>query len=1068
MNKHLLFYVFLLLSTSVVGQATFNIPFDTLIQMCPPDSVNLYLFADSGNSNAYTYDTIPYQTEPVGGTSINMSDDQVAGPYNIGFTFSFYCGQYTQFYICSNGWIGFSNGQTATWVVQSIPSTNNNTPKNCIMGPWRDWNPASGQGPYITYQTVGTAPLRKLIVTWSSVPMYSCTSSYGTFQIVLHEASNIIHNNLTNVPVCTGWGNGDGTEGVHNSTGTIATAVNGRNDSQFTISNQSIRFIPTSPIVWNTLGGQPFAIGNGINVSFPSSTWVQAQGVTCNGDTLHDSVFVAVSCIKLITDSLDVDCTNDSTGYAVAIDTSTVTAGPYQFIWVHDETNDTLAVHSSPNDTDTLFNAPAGNYTVYAFGSNGEFAMGWTTIHEPDTLNNAPTAEIPVLCNGDATGKAVAWDLNNYNGLDWDGTYDFYWSPDSTVTDSTIGTTQNSDTLTGLTAGTYFVTVDGCFITKGSVTVTEPDEVTAAISNETMTQCPGVNDCDASAIANAGGGVSPYTYLWSSGEQSAFAQALCADSNFVTITDANGCDTSAWVWIIKPDSIITQAFGRTQICITNIAGISASTVGGTAPYEYVWTSGSLNGPVVGTSAMANVEPHVTTRYFVSTTDTNGCSGDTASVLIKVRPPLGLELPLIDTICPYDTIDIPATGVGGDSIYTYAWSSGSIGPIATVSPDEPKWFQVTVSDYCGTPSYVDSVFVQVGGYSPINALIEAEDDSLCIGEDVYLIASGKGGFKGPDEYRFEWNQPSWDGNPIRFVRPNKTTEYIITITDLCLSPAGSDTLTIHVGEPEVPILDIHPAIACGEANVRFIHENYNPKSHYDWSLGDGDAVFNAQSDTIMHRYDAVGCYNLGMEIMTEFGCESSYFDSCAVQVLTVPTAGLSLEPIETSTMEPFATFYDESQNAAMIEWYLNEVPQGSDSSIYHEFIDTGWYEVAMVATSTDGCQDTLIRKIYHRLAQTLYIPQAFTPNSDDANDVFKIYGEGLVPEDFEMVIFDRWGREVFRSENPDFEWDGKRIDDGERLPIGNYPYTLRYRDGSGEIQVATGSIIIHRNGERTGL
>jgi len=124
MKKLLLYFIFSLVSLSGFSQATFNIPFDTLIQTCPPDSVFLYLFADSGASNGYTYDTIAYQTESVGGTSINMSDDQIQGPFNIGFTFSFYCGQYTQFYICSNGWIGFSNGQTQTWVVQSIPSTN--------------------------------------------------------------------------------------------------------------------------------------------------------------------------------------------------------------------------------------------------------------------------------------------------------------------------------------------------------------------------------------------------------------------------------------------------------------------------------------------------------------------------------------------------------------------------------------------------------------------------------------------------------------------------------------------------------------------------------------------------------------------------------------------------------------------------------------------------------------------------------------------------------------------------------------------------------------------------------
>ena len=51
-----------------------------------------------------------------------------------------------------------------------------------------------------------------------------------------------------------------------------------------------------------------------------------------------------------------------------------------------------------------------------------------------------------------------------------------------------------------------------------------------------------------------------------------------------------------------------------------------------------------------------------THYFVSsTTDANGCPGDTASVRINVRMPLGIVIPEVDTICPYDTIDVTAEG-----------------------------------------------------------------------------------------------------------------------------------------------------------------------------------------------------------------------------------------------------------------------------------------------------------------------------------------------------------------------------------------------------------------------
>lgn len=66
----------------------------------------------------------------------------------------------------------------------------------------------------------------------------------------------------------------------------------------------------------------------------------------------------------------------------------------------------------------------------------------------------------------------------------------------------------------------------------------------------------------------------------------------------------------------------------------------------------------------------------------------------------------------------------------------------------------------------------------------------------------------------------------------------------------------------------------------------------------------------------------------------------------------------------------------------------------------------------------------------------YIPNAFTPNGDNVNDVLSI-GYDCSFSHFDFRIFDRWGSIIFKSEEPDFEWDG------ENIPIGNYTYQLQY-------------------------
>jgi gliding motility-associated-like protein len=219
----------------------------------------------------YTVASIPYVAQTNTGTSVFMTDDSQQGPFNIGFNFCFFGTTYAQFYIGSNGWISFSGGQPVTFTSTPLPTVGALTPKNCIMGPWQDWHP--GIGGQIKYQTVGTAPCRKLIVSWIGVPMFSCTGNQGTFHIVIEESTNYISNYIQSKPACTQWQGGTAVEGIHNAAGTAAITVPGRNSTVWTATNDAWRWTPSGPVVTPVLTwyqvGNPVAIGTGpsINVS---------------------------------------------------------------------------------------------------------------------------------------------------------------------------------------------------------------------------------------------------------------------------------------------------------------------------------------------------------------------------------------------------------------------------------------------------------------------------------------------------------------------------------------------------------------------------------------------------------------------------------------------------------------------------------------------------------------------------------------------------------------------------------------------------------------------------------
>ena len=258
----------------------------------------------------YSVANIPYVLQANSGSLVQLGDDAISQTLNIGFTFCFFGNTYTQFYIGSNGWIGFSGGQPATFASVAIPNGGLNVPKNCIMGPWQDWHP--GIGGQIRYQTTGVAPCRKLTVSWIGVPMYSCTNLQGTFHIVIYESTNVIENHIQSKPNCPQWALGTAVQGVHNLPGTIDITVPGRNSTQWTTQNNSHRWTPNGApvpavLTWYQVGN-PVAIGTGptITVTPPPAganytchfvyPICNAGWATCNvgiGNLGPDTVFVA-------------------------------------------------------------------------------------------------------------------------------------------------------------------------------------------------------------------------------------------------------------------------------------------------------------------------------------------------------------------------------------------------------------------------------------------------------------------------------------------------------------------------------------------------------------------------------------------------------------------------------------------------------------------------------------------------------------------------------------------------------------------------------------------------------
>ena len=208
-------------------------------------SISLHFCA---NGQEYDISSIPFNPDPfTGGTSLtgqfSSADDGVSQPIALPFPFCFYGITYTTAWIGTNGWVSFSPGQPTAYTSAPLPSPLGSVPNNCVMAAWQDWWSVLNGFGNINYTTLGTAPNRRFVVSFSNLPMFSCTSLRGTFQTILYEGTNVIEVHIQEKPPCLTWANGTAVVGLHNASGTVAHVAPGRNSTVWTV-------VPTAPEAW--------------------------------------------------------------------------------------------------------------------------------------------------------------------------------------------------------------------------------------------------------------------------------------------------------------------------------------------------------------------------------------------------------------------------------------------------------------------------------------------------------------------------------------------------------------------------------------------------------------------------------------------------------------------------------------------------------------------------------------------------------------------------------------------------------------------------------------------------
>ena len=348
--------------------AGFTITGDS-ISLCQ-DGVNLTVTGNStiNTTSSYAVNNIPYAPYPwVGGNSIlNNIDDCWSAPINLPFAFCYFGQKYTKVVIGANGQVSFDavgtqpplTGGSNAWASNGQIAPNPTLAyNNCIMAPYHDINPGvSYPGKSITWDIYGSYPCRYMVISWDSIPMFSCTTQLASQQVVLFESTYLIDINIKTKPVCANWNGGVAHQGIQNANGTVAFMVPGRNGTQWTATNDSYRFTPNGAISGNFIYtwidvNTGATLGTGANLTYfptvPTKVTVLCSVVTdCdtitafNGDTVDVLVTGVVN--ANFTTKINLGCIDDTVTVA-NFSTSSMAAANMQYFWdFGDGTNSTL------------------------------------------------------------------------------------------------------------------------------------------------------------------------------------------------------------------------------------------------------------------------------------------------------------------------------------------------------------------------------------------------------------------------------------------------------------------------------------------------------------------------------------------------------------------------------------------------------------------------------------------------------------------------------------------------------------------------------------------------------
>jgi len=491
------------------------------------------------------------------------------------------------------------------------------------------------------------------------------------------------------------------------------------------------------------------------------------------------------------------------------------------------------------------------------------------------------------------------------------------------------------------------------------------------------------------------------------------------------------------------------------------------------PYTFTYNINGGTSQVVTTQVGNDVTLSAPTNQvgtfnynLLSVEDVNGCvQTQLGTISVEVNPLPTATITGTTQVCLNDAQPlVTLEGQNGVEPFTFTYSLNG-GANQTISTTGGNTVTIPVpTDVAG--NFVFNLFaveesspmtcgqVQAGSVTvtvyPLPVVSAGNDISVCEGYTVVLTGSGA--------TTYEWDNGAINGQS--FI-PTISGTYTVIGTDNNGCQSSDQMDVIWTPTPQVnftgDVLD-----GCVPVLTEFTANTTGNIASCLWNFGNG--ITSNDCNVTTHSFNGIGCFTVSYTVTTVEGCVNTQTIPQYVCAYPYPVADFTPSPNVLSTLLWESQMMNESVGANSYNWDFGDgSAYSSEFSPIHEFPseEGGAYLVTLIAYSAFGCPDTISQLIVVNEEPIYYVPNAFTPDNDNFNEVFKpIFTFGFDPYNFNMLIFNRWGEVLFESNDVEVGWNGTY--GGNIVQDGVYIWKITFKvKGVDKRQVITGHVTLIR-------